>query len=310
MRAPNHHLTEPWRFVVLAGDARGAVGEAHARAVARLRPGLPEAGLAKEAARLRRAPVVIACVVRPSADDPIAAREDRDAVAAGGAEPAARRPRPRPRRHVAHRDHGRRARGARGPRPRAGRRRGRLRLPGAPGRGRPAAEPPPPASTRSPSGAAGELMRKIEAVIRHEAVEELRRRLSDEGAPERLGDRGRDLRPPGRADRAPAAHAPRDGRSGGGPRARPGLVLTDELHAARRTASCPGRESRATAPRARRVGVSRRSRVPALILEDARRVAASPGRRPIDGDLGGSSGGALARGASSRPATARAASPP
>lgn len=82
VRAPNHHLTEPWRFVVLAGDARGAVGEAHARAVARLRPGLPEAGLAKEAARLLRAPVVVACVVRPSADDPIAAREDRDAVAA------------------------------------------------------------------------------------------------------------------------------------------------------------------------------------------------------------------------------------
>jgi nitroreductase len=82
VRAPNHHLTEPWRFVVLAGDARRAVGAAHARAVARARPGYPEAGLAKEAARLERAPVVVACVVRPSGSDPVTAREDRDAVAA------------------------------------------------------------------------------------------------------------------------------------------------------------------------------------------------------------------------------------
>jgi nitroreductase len=82
VRAPNHHLTEPWRFVVLAGAARRALGEAHARAVARTRPDLPEAGLAKEAARLERAPVVVACAVRPSAEDPVTAREDRDAVAA------------------------------------------------------------------------------------------------------------------------------------------------------------------------------------------------------------------------------------
>jgi len=82
VRAPNHHLTEPWRFVVLAGDARRALGEAHARAVARERPGLPEAGLAKEAARLERAPVVVACIVRPTAEDAVTAREDRDAVAA------------------------------------------------------------------------------------------------------------------------------------------------------------------------------------------------------------------------------------
>jgi nitroreductase len=85
VRAPNHHLTEPWRFVVLSGDSRRALGEAHAAAVARLRPEHPPAGLAKEARRLERAPVVIAAIVRPSADpevDPAVAREDRDAVAA------------------------------------------------------------------------------------------------------------------------------------------------------------------------------------------------------------------------------------
>src|SRR5262245_19210488 len=29
--APNHHLSEPWRFVVIAGAAREALGEAMAR---------------------------------------------------------------------------------------------------------------------------------------------------------------------------------------------------------------------------------------------------------------------------------------
>jgi nitroreductase len=79
--APNHHLTAPWRFVVLAGDARRELGEAHARAVAREKPGLPPEGLEKEAARLERAPVVVAAIVL-GADDPVQAREDRDAVAA------------------------------------------------------------------------------------------------------------------------------------------------------------------------------------------------------------------------------------
>jgi nitroreductase len=80
--APNHHLTHPWRFVVLAGAARREVGLAHARAVARSKRGHPPEGLAKEAALLERAPVVIACAVA-GRDDPVQAREDRDTVAAG-----------------------------------------------------------------------------------------------------------------------------------------------------------------------------------------------------------------------------------
>ena len=82
VRAPNHHLTGPWRFVVLAGDARREVGEAHLRARLRAEPDLPPEAHAKEAARLERAPVVIACCVRPGGDA-VQAREDRDAVAAG-----------------------------------------------------------------------------------------------------------------------------------------------------------------------------------------------------------------------------------
>jgi nitroreductase len=79
--APNHQLTAPWRFVVLAGGARDEVGAAHARAVARLRPDADGESLAREAGRLRRAPVVIAAAVAPG-EDPVQAREDRDAVAA------------------------------------------------------------------------------------------------------------------------------------------------------------------------------------------------------------------------------------
>jgi nitroreductase len=80
--APNHHLSEPWRFVVMVGLARDALGEAHARAVARLRPGHPPAGLSKEALRPLRAPVVIAIVHVAGSSDPVVLREDRDAVAA------------------------------------------------------------------------------------------------------------------------------------------------------------------------------------------------------------------------------------
>jgi nitroreductase len=78
--APSHHLTRPWRFVVMAGDARRALGDAHARAVARVRPDATPQALAKERSRPERAPVVVACIATPAADDPVARREDRDAV--------------------------------------------------------------------------------------------------------------------------------------------------------------------------------------------------------------------------------------
>ena len=82
VRAPNHHLTSPWRFVVIAGEARREIGEAHLRARLRAEPDLSPAAREKEATRLERAPVVIACCVHPG-EDPAEAREDRDAVAAG-----------------------------------------------------------------------------------------------------------------------------------------------------------------------------------------------------------------------------------
>lgn len=83
-RAPNHHLSRPWRFVVLAGDARRELGRVHAAAVARVEGVLDDRRRAREEARLERAPVVVACLCAPDPDaDPVTAREDRDAVAAG-----------------------------------------------------------------------------------------------------------------------------------------------------------------------------------------------------------------------------------
>ncbi len=79
--APNHHLTAPWRFIVLTGAARRAIGEAHAAAVVRQRPDAGPDVIARASARLERAPVVIACIVHTDPEDVVRAREDRDAVA-------------------------------------------------------------------------------------------------------------------------------------------------------------------------------------------------------------------------------------
>lgn len=60
VRAPTHHVTEPWRFIVLRGDALHGLGAAWAAGVER-------AGKSAEgiAAKALRAPVVIAVIARP-----------------------------------------------------------------------------------------------------------------------------------------------------------------------------------------------------------------------------------------------------
>jgi nitroreductase len=60
VRAPNHHLTQPWRFVVLTGDALRELGDVWAA-------GARREGKDPEAARVkpRRAPVVVCVVARP-----------------------------------------------------------------------------------------------------------------------------------------------------------------------------------------------------------------------------------------------------
>ena len=68
--APNHYLTEPWRFIVLTGAAREPLGHAQEAA---LRHTLTDAdaphhqaALAKERGKPLRAPVVIVAAVVPS----------------------------------------------------------------------------------------------------------------------------------------------------------------------------------------------------------------------------------------------------
>src|SRR5947209_169123 len=68
---PNHHRTEPWRFIVLAGTARDQLGDIMADSV---RAGLsdPEssegrAQIEKARSKPLRAPVIIAVAAIPSA---------------------------------------------------------------------------------------------------------------------------------------------------------------------------------------------------------------------------------------------------
>jgi nitroreductase len=68
--APNHYLTNPWRFVILTGEARTRLGEAMARAC-RKRLDDPDSVeavplLEKERRKPLRAPVIIAVAVVPS----------------------------------------------------------------------------------------------------------------------------------------------------------------------------------------------------------------------------------------------------
>lgn len=83
--APNHRLTEPWRFVVLAGQAREALGWFMGEQNAARHPaGNAEAELDRErgARKALRAPVVIAIGVEPGVGDKIEEIEEVAAVAA------------------------------------------------------------------------------------------------------------------------------------------------------------------------------------------------------------------------------------
>lgn len=83
LRAPNHHRTVPWRCIVLTGEARTRIGEAHAEAYKRAHPRAEIEVVRREAKKLERAPLVIVVVCRSDASNTIRNREDRDAVAAG-----------------------------------------------------------------------------------------------------------------------------------------------------------------------------------------------------------------------------------
>ena len=68
VQAPNHYRVRPWRFVVLTGDSRKALGEVMAQSLCKSNPALPEAAMDLERAKPLRAPVLIAVGVDKPAD--------------------------------------------------------------------------------------------------------------------------------------------------------------------------------------------------------------------------------------------------
>jgi nitroreductase len=66
-RTPDHGKLAPWRFIVLAGDARSRIGEVIAAAYRADHPSAADTDVAFERKRLARAPLVIAVVSRAGA---------------------------------------------------------------------------------------------------------------------------------------------------------------------------------------------------------------------------------------------------
>jgi nitroreductase len=66
-RVPDHGKLAPWRFVVVAGEARGRLGEVVARAFRKRQPDAAPTTIEIERGRFLRAPVVVAVVSDPTA---------------------------------------------------------------------------------------------------------------------------------------------------------------------------------------------------------------------------------------------------
>jgi nitroreductase len=82
--APNHFLTEPWKFIVMTGEGRRTLGQGYVDIAAAGWGELPEAEVeerkAKEIAKAYRSPVVIAAACSPSGSPKAIATEDLAAV--------------------------------------------------------------------------------------------------------------------------------------------------------------------------------------------------------------------------------------
>lgn len=82
VQAPNHYKVRPWRFVVIAGEARKHLGEALAQAFLRKSPQVGQDGLDKERAKPFRAPLIIAVGVDRPAEPRVQEIENVCAAAA------------------------------------------------------------------------------------------------------------------------------------------------------------------------------------------------------------------------------------
>ncbi len=63
-RAPDHGRLRPWRFIVIDGGARNALGDVLAEALRKREPDLPEAAIDKERRKPLRAPLIIVVAAR------------------------------------------------------------------------------------------------------------------------------------------------------------------------------------------------------------------------------------------------------
>ena len=79
--APNHYRTNPFRFVVLTGAARGRIGEIAAGQVAK-KPDAKEPIVERQRVQFMRAPTVIVAASAPD-EDPIKHFENKYTVSAG-----------------------------------------------------------------------------------------------------------------------------------------------------------------------------------------------------------------------------------
>ncbi|HEX2294821.1 MAG TPA: nitroreductase [Actinomycetota bacterium] len=78
VRAPNHHLTQPWRFVVLTGTAREDLARAWAAGLER--QGVDASRIPE---KVLRAPVIVCVLERPHLDNPkVVAIDEHYAVGA------------------------------------------------------------------------------------------------------------------------------------------------------------------------------------------------------------------------------------
>jgi nitroreductase len=82
VQAPNHFRVRPWRFVVLIGKSREALGEVMAQTLKKGNPDLPESALEIERAKPLRAPVLIAVGVDKPAEAKVLEIENICATAA------------------------------------------------------------------------------------------------------------------------------------------------------------------------------------------------------------------------------------
>ncbi len=86
VHAPNHHDTQPWRFFVLANDARAQFGESLAEALKRrvgeMEPSKLDGLMLAERAKPMRSPVLIVVGVHSNERDPMTRREDFQSASA------------------------------------------------------------------------------------------------------------------------------------------------------------------------------------------------------------------------------------